>query len=78
MQGQQHTQTTKNITWLKYLLLCCQLVQSYSYQRPGVEGCLTRSFIQESGFLDYIKPGDVFRADRGFNVSDEITVRRAT
>lgn len=37
-----------------------------------------RFITEHSGFLDQISPGDEIMADRGFNIRDLLTERRAT
>jgi hypothetical protein len=43
------------------------------------EGAISdREIVKQSGFLDYIKPGDVVLADRGFTIEDLLAEKNAT
>ena len=45
----------------------------------GFEGCISDSAITEkSGFLDFIEPGDVVCADRGFHIENLLVEKGAT
>ena len=37
-----------------------------------------KEIIQQSGFLDYIEPGDTIMADKGFNIQDRLAIKSAT
>ena len=52
---------------------------SIVYMSDLYEGAISdRAIVEKCGFLNYIKPGDLVLADRGFTITDLLLVKHAT
>lgn len=68
----------KSYNTAKYLI-CITPQGVISYVSDGYGGRVSDHYITEyCGFLNYLLPGDVVLADRGFNIEDIVAYRRAT